>query len=289
MTQNPQSKIKAIILDADGVIIGGIEGVNTPYPSKKVIHKIQELEDSGIKVLVCTGKPSFAVVNKILSKISLSAPQVSDGGALVFDPITKEILHADEIHNDDLKKIIDTFTSKNIYLELYTPKNYFVQKGTKNFMTDAHTKLIGYDPEFVDDTLKFAMEEKIIKGIIMVDGQNGKEEAQTIFDNLNSEATLSWGTSPITDPLWYGIITAKGISKETGARKALETLNISFDNVLAVGDSHTDWQFMKPSRYKATLKNGSKEIKDLVKGFGGFISPSVDEDGILKIFEYYDL
>jgi len=53
--------IKGIIIDVDGVIVGDKEGLNFPNPSKPVMDKLMKLKDNGIKICLCTGKPSFGV------------------------------------------------------------------------------------------------------------------------------------------------------------------------------------------------------------------------------------
>jgi len=42
------NKIKAIILDVDGVIVGDKAGYNAPYPPPEVINKLKQIREKGV-------------------------------------------------------------------------------------------------------------------------------------------------------------------------------------------------------------------------------------------------
>jgi len=46
------NKIKAIILDVDGVIVGEKIGFNAPYPHLDVINKLKQIREKGIYKLI---------------------------------------------------------------------------------------------------------------------------------------------------------------------------------------------------------------------------------------------
>ena len=96
---------------------------------------------------------------------------------------------------------------------------------------------------------------------------------------------------PVVLPLQFGIVTAKGISKTEGAKLISRSLKVPFKNMLGVGDGPSDWQFIKLCQYAASMGNGKQELKVLVssKDKNGFVGPSVDQNGIIKIFENFNL
>ena len=112
-----------------------------------------------------------------------------------------------------------------------------------------------------------------------------------LFEELNTGLTLSWGIHPIANPLKFGIITAPGISKKNGALEISKNMNIPLKNILAVGDSTSDWQFIELCGYGAAMGNASEKLKELVKtkGKGHFyIGGNVDENGIIEILNYFE-
>ena len=73
------NKIKAVILDVDGVIVGEKIGYNSPDPHPGVVAKMQQLRDRGIKIVLCTAKPHFAI-RGIIKSANLDNPHITDGG-----------------------------------------------------------------------------------------------------------------------------------------------------------------------------------------------------------------
>ena len=54
-------KIKGIILDVDGVIIGEKIDFNSPNPHIDVINKLRKIRKKGISISLCTAKPHFSI------------------------------------------------------------------------------------------------------------------------------------------------------------------------------------------------------------------------------------
>ena len=122
--------------------------------------------------------------------------------------------------------------------------------------------------------------------------ESDKLNLERLFDQFQGDLVLSWGVHPIILPLQFGIITAKGISKKQGAIEISKSLNVPFENILGVGDSSSDWQFIEMCGYGAAMGNASQELKDKVISKGedkSFIAPGVDENGILEVFRYFSL
>jgi hydroxymethylpyrimidine pyrophosphatase-like HAD family hydrolase len=120
-----------------------------------------------------------------------------------------------------------------------------------------------------------------------------KKRVAIIIEQFTTKASISWGVHPVALPLQFGIITALGSSKKEGAEAIVKSLHISFDEVLGIGDSTSDWQFIEMCGYGATLANGSDELKDLLKSKEAgkyYISKnSVDENGIVEMLKHYAL
>lgn len=121
--------------------------------------------------------------------------------------------------------------------------------------------------------------------------ENDKVRVEKMFEELNTGLTLSWGIHPVANPLKFGIITASGISKQEGAIEISKNIEVPLENLLAVGDSTSDWQFIKMCGYGAAMQNASDKLKELVqtKGENHFkiSQKSVDENGIIEILEYF--
>lgn len=81
-----------------------------------------------------------------------------------------------------------------------------------------------------------------------------------------------------------------GISKKEAAEEIIGYENLTGDEMLGVGDSTSDWQFIQLCTYKGAMGNASQELKDLVdQTEEGFIGKNVDENGVLDIFKHFSL
>ncbi|MCL2586945.1 MAG: Cof-type HAD-IIB family hydrolase [Firmicutes bacterium] len=272
--------IKAIILDIDGVIVGEKVGYNSPEPHPDVMVRMNQIKDSGVKIILCTAKPHFAIRN-IIGGANLANPHITDGGGVLIDPITNKIVKKYALSDADARKVLKMCLDNDIYVEAYTEDEYVIQRSQVCDITDQHTHILQTEPLIVDDLLAFRGE--ITKIMPVVNGEEEKAKFAELFNSLGTDLTLNWGIHPIALPLLFGIITAKGISKKQGMLDILDSLGISSENALGVGDSNSDWQYMELCGSTATMANASDELKSKAAFTGGH----VDENGVLDIFDSF--
>lgn len=282
--------IKGIILDVDGVIVGEKIGVNSPNPHESVIKGLKDLhQKNGIGISLCTAKPHFAI-SQIIDDAQLNNLHITDGGGVIINPIDNVIIRKHTIDSMMAKRVLQKYLDNNVYVEFYTPKGYFIQKDKVSKITDGHTHVLQQEPTLLDDLAGSTTEHEITKIIPIAIDEKDKERVTSLFQDFQDKLTLSWGVHPVVLPLQFGIITAHGISKKQGAIEISESSKVSFENMLGIGDSESDWQFIGPCRYGAAMGNASQELKNLVVSKGSdfsFIGPSVDEHGILKILNHF--
>ena len=129
-----------------------------------------------------------------------------------------------------------------------------------------------------------------IKIMPIASDERDKERLTEFFKPFEQRLTLHWGVHPIALPLQFGIITAQGVSKKSAAIVVSRSLQISLENTLGVSDNLSDWQFIELCGFGAAMGNASDELKKLVLSKGSehsCVGPTVDENGILDIFEYF--
>ncbi|MCL2037745.1 Cof-type HAD-IIB family hydrolase [Candidatus Saccharibacteria bacterium] len=282
--------IKGIILDVDGVIVGEKIGYNSPDPNEEVIDKLRSIHGGGIPVILCTAKPHFAITS-IIEKAGLNNVHITDGGAVVIDPIDNVILEKHVIDNrDEVQKILNTYLENDVYTEIYTIDDYIIQSSQVSDITDQHTHILQRKPKIVDSLIGESLNSEITKIMPIALNETDKIRVAELFKKANTNLTLSWGVHPVALPLQFGIITAAGISKKQSAIDISKKLDIPFDNMLGVGDSTSDWQFIELCKYAGVMENGSNELKELVKQKGQsnyMIGGHVDENGIIEILDYF--
>ncbi len=284
--------IKLIIMDVDGVIVGHKVGVNFPTPSQKVADALKKVKDSGVPIVLCTGK-FYQGAQPTIQKAKLNNPHITDSGAVIFDPVTEEVIRSFSIEPALVDKIINTATTNNIYIEMYSERNYFIQKGNgSDILSDLprRTAILQKEPIVVDSLINEAKKQTVIKLLTIDKDIQEREKTEKLFSQFSEQLNMTWTIHPSTNPRQYCLITSTEASKANATKAVAEQLGISLENTLGVGDTLGDWEFMKLCSYVATMEDGSEELKKLVdsKGEGRyFIAPSVDEDGILKVLDHF--
>jgi Cof subfamily protein (haloacid dehalogenase superfamily) len=283
--------IKAIILDVDGVIVGEKIGFNSPHPHPDVIKALKQIQDKDIPISLCTAKPHFAIAKEI-KDADLDNVHITDGGGVIIDPIANIIIKQNNLPTNKATQVLQAFLDHDVYVEFYTVDNYFIQKSQAGEITQKHTHVIQAPPQEVESLAKEARRQKVTKIMPIAIDENDKNNLEKIFEPFANDLILSWGVHPVILPLQFGIITAPDISKKQGAIKISKSLNIPFANILGVGDSGSDWQFIEMCGFGAAMGNASQDLKDKVITKGktnSFIASSVDENGILEVFKYFKL
>ncbi len=281
--------IKGIILDIDGVIIGDKVGFNSPDPHPQVIKKLQEVKDKGIFVSLVTAKPHFAI-RKIIDDAKLDNLHITDGGAVVVDPLNNKIYQVRSINKSLVEKVLTICLENDVYVELYAMDSYFIQKNQVSETTEKHTHILQALPIKVDSLVEKLQDLEVIKIIPIAKDENDKNRVSELLQPIQDTLELAWTIHPVALPLQFGIITAMGVSKKQGAQKVSESTRVDFKEMLGIGDSKHDWQFIELCQYGAAVKNASQELKDLVLSKGenySFIGGPVDENGIIEILEHF--
>lgn len=281
--------IKAIITDVDGVLAGSLRGVNFPNPHVDVIAAMKRIHKSGIPIILCTGNYYYSKL-PIMKAAELANPHITDNGALVIDPLNDKVISKHGFLKDDGVELIKSLVKEGIYIEVYTDHQYFLQNDQKQPLTEKRKVILQQDPVFVESLAEIAAGEDIIKVNAFLKNEAEKQAARDILEKLEKTVHGSWTLNPSL-PEWNIInITANGISKKFGAIEAITYLGLSFDDVLGIGDTVTDWDFIELCGYGAAMGNGEEKLKELVKskGPGRFmIAPGVDENGVLEVWREF--
>lgn len=283
--------IKAIILDVDGVIVGNKTGINFPLPHKEVIKELKNIHAKGMPIILCTTKFNLAILN-IIKQAYLNNPHITDNGALIIDPINAKIIKKYALAKSIVIKITRSFIQDNIYFELYSPEHFYIQKTQVSDFTlkRANILQIELDPIVVQSLFSIAEQEEIIKINCFAKDEYDVTKIEKTINQFKNGVSFFWSFHEDLYPIRPCIITALNVSKVNAVMEIVKSLKLSFNDILGVGDSISDWNFMKLCKYVATLENGDEEIKKLVrtKSEGNYlIAPHINNNGIFEILKYF--
>ncbi|MFA5771032.1 MAG: HAD-IIB family hydrolase [Patescibacteria group bacterium] len=284
------NKIKAIVLDVDGVIVGDKVGFNAPYPPLEVTNKLKQIREKGIYIILCSAKPYYSV-KKIVDDAQLNNIQTALAGAILIDPSNLTVVKKHVIENNIATGLTKKFLDNNIYTEIYMTDKYFIQKSQKNEITKLHNFTLSFEPIMVDDLINQIKKSEIIKILPVTKTYEERKIVEQIFLNYKDKLAIGWSTHPAIKGYFFGNITASGISKKQSILEIVSMYKINTKDILGVGDSLTDWDFIGVCGYAGAMGNATEDLKKLVlsKGDNGYIGKSVNENGILDTFNYFGL
>jgi len=284
--------IKGVVLDVDGVLVGDTPGFNFPDPNKEVITALKKIHEKGISVVLCTGKGGFSI-EKIVKDANLTGVHIADAGSIMIDPIEGKVVKTYPIQKETLKNITKVCIANTIYTEFYGIEKYYVQKNQENELTEKHTKVLQKPPILPENVEDVTQKEDIIKLLLIANGEDEKKKIENVLSPFQHEVTLFWTIHPSLLPHEFYVITSKGVSKKSAMQEIFEKIfYIPFSEVLGVGDTMGDWEFMDTCKFVGVMGNAPEKLKQLARGKDGgrfYIGPSVENNGILDIFSYFGL
>lgn len=280
--------IKAILLDVDGIIVGDQRGVNAPFPHHTVINALKNARAKGILICLCTARPPFAV-QKIVEDARLDNPHCTEAGAMVANPLTNSIIKKYVISTALAKKVIHHYISRGVYTELFTQSGFLVDRSQVSSFTENHRFILQSNPRIVDSLAEHASSEDTIKIVVIGDSKLEAEHIERLFEEFKELLTLDWTMHPLLKDMQFGIITPIDVSKKNGAIDISHALHIPLQDMLGIGDTMMDWEFMNICGYCATLEQADENLKRLValKGERGYIGPHVNENGIIDVLRHF--
>ncbi len=131
---------KIIFSDFDGTL------VHSDFKlSPELKSAISKWQKAGNIFSIITGKPFFGVVKNACEYLELTGPVVTNGGAIILNPKTQQIISEEYIPTDEVLKVIDFLNVKKITFEVRT--------NSHNYASSPKMKILKPFREFLDISL----------------------------------------------------------------------------------------------------------------------------------------
>jgi HAD superfamily hydrolase (TIGR01484 family) len=283
--------IKAVITDVDGVMVGKSPGYNFPLPHIKEMYALASVSAKTIPVILCTAKFGAAIKN-IAVQANLHNPHVTDGGAAIVQFSDDTILKKYVIPLATVQNCILECQDHELYVELFTLDNYYIETSQMNAFTARRSRLLQKEPTYVSSLLEQSKQVEIIKIIVFVKNNTQREMLTQLSGSWADSIHFIWSFHPYLIPSLPAVITAKGVSKAAAATYVASSLGIDFSNILGIGDSESDWNFMHLCGYVGTVGDESSELiaHARTKPLNHYyIAPGVDKHGLINVFRNFSL
>lgn len=260
--------IKLIATDIDGTLIK--EG--TPYLDEKYLPIFHKLIDSGIIVLIASGR-HMSEVYSMFSGLKGKIYVASNNGA--FLEKGDKIIYEKTVGANNVKKIVksiqeDPYHKNNLILESTINHGVIVSEKDREFVEylqmhyRTKCEIVKNFDTYADEVLK----------INIFDNNGTADETVKKAENL-------WGKDFAvfkSGEFWTDICN-KEATKGNAVKYIQQKYNISFDETLVMGDNNNDLSMLKEGKYSFSPEDSAEYIKKQTR----YIMHSYDKFGGLEI------
>lgn len=244
-----KNDIKLAVLDMDGTVL-----TNEHKISKENIEAVQRASANGVTVVIATGR-SLMAVEDFADELKLKDYIITGNGSEIWHLNGPELIERTTLDRELVEIMWDL---RNTYKTRHWAAS--VGKVWKQEMPDNLGEL---------EWLKFGFD---------LDDEEVKTE---ILTELNKHDGLEISNS---HPLNIEV-NAKGVHKAKAINKILQLKNLSFDQVLACGDSLNDMTMIKQAGIGVAMGNAQPEVK----AAADYVTLGNQEHGVAEAFRYFKL
>lgn len=242
-----KQNIRLIALDMDGTLLTSTDEVSTA--NQKAIQAAQE---AGVHVLICTGR-WLKACSMYAEDLQLNTYLITANGGEIWSrqgELVERHLHASDV----MEQLYTIGEGHGAYMWLVSTENVF-HDHPGNYPDQKWLK-IGYRSE-------------------------DKEILRKIHAELPNKEQLE-----ISNSSPYNIeVNPKGVNKANALERVCEELDLSMDEVMAVGDSLNDLKMIERAGIGVAMGNA----QEVVKKAADYVTETNDLDGVAQAIEHFVL
>ena len=214
-------------------------------------------------VVICTARPRYHTL-KISNEAGASNYLISSNGSEIFDSENQKIIWATYLKAADCQKLYDYAQANNLRIMFVLENTEYVTRFVRN-----NSQILLTEKNLIE-----VLEGKVKQAMII--GKE-KEKIMRFKKIVQTEYKMNILDSSKKDNIetWFSVVS-NDASKGRALLKLAEYLNISSQNIIAIGNDNNDISMFKIAKISAAVSNGTKEtLKN-----ADIIIKSNDEDGV---------
>lgn len=268
--------IRLIAIDLDGTLLTDDKQISDR--NKEVLTKAKE---QGVKVVLCTGRPLFAI-EPYLDRLELRDEgdySITFNGSSVQKNDTAETLLAHSLSFDEVSRVAKVMRKLNLPLDIISVDTVIHLDTAKEPHTSIYESM---NPllKVEHATLETLDKDRLFnKMVVAVETSYLDEKIAQLPKELLEEFNIMKSRVNLLE------IIHKEASKAAGIDELANYLGIKQSEVMAIGDEANDFSMIEYAGMGVVMDNGSQEVKDIAQ----FITKSNEEDGVAHAVETFVL
>ena len=259
------SMIKLIAIDMDGTLLDSQKEI-----PEENIKAIQEAAAAGIKTVLCTGRPRSGILPHF-EKLGLSEEEyiIMNNGCSTYETKNWTLLQYESLSRTEMEELLQACEDfPEVALTLTGEKTYYV-------VGDEVPELVAYDAGTVFTEAKArSLEEIFAEGQVIFQAMADSEPLDAFQNAVQDGLSQSYSTVRSQDYIFE--IMPQGATKASGLKHLAEKLDISPDQIMALGDAANDLEMLQFVGQSVAMGNASDDIKALCK----YVTLTNDEAGV---------
>ena len=242
---------KLFLVDLDGTLISSDSKIS-PRVSRAVA-RVRGI----LHVAIATGRERADVI-RFARELGLSTPQLSDGGAMILDPLVGTAIWSSPLGPARAREIIDRLGGLEVPFIATHPQGTFTSIAEITHWDVIRISALDLDQRMADQL------------IADYEGEPGVDAVK---------AYLPY------NGLWAVDFTRSGVNKAAAARTLAEMMGVETSQLIAAGDSYNDLPLLQACGLRIAMADAPDELKAIAD----FIAPTADEDGLAIAIEEFVL
>lgn len=256
-----------IAIDSDGTL-RKTDGTISDF-TKMVIKKQIEKENV---VVICTARPRYHT-QKISNEVGANNFIISSNGSEIYDVQKKKVIWAKYIDKKSCKLLYDYAILNNIRIMYVLENTEYVTQFTRN---DNQVLL-------TEDNFNEVINNKVKQ--VMVIGKE-KDKINMFKEIVQNEYKMNIldSSKENSEENWFSVVSNEA-SKGIAVLKLSKYINVSKENIIAIGNDNNDISMFKVAKISAAVSNSTKKALENAK----YKIKSNDEDGVAIFLNELDL
>lgn len=274
--------IRLVALDIDGTLFKTDGTI-----SKESIRAVREAQEKGVEIVVASGRNYDGLPWEQLKEIPVRYVVTSNGSAVYS--IKDQCCIKEECMDQELFfSLLSYVLEKEVYVSVFVDGKSYTPAQCRPYVDQMEIpeyvrKLLKEEVRFVDDLEAYIKETngKIQKATLnfqqRADGSYlNRDEIRAYLEACPQISVVDGGFGNLE-------FTKCGVSKAVGVQFLAESLNISKEEVMAVGDSENDLEMIRYAGLGVAMGNASETVKNAADE----VTFTNDEEGVAAVIDKY--
>ena len=285
---------KLVAIDLDGTMLNSY-GMVTENTKKAII----EAQQKNVEIIIASGRPIDSI-KTIAKEIKSEKYFIAGNGAILYDIKNNEILYENTLNKNKTLEIIKICEENSIYYNIYTEKEiiakslnynvlyYYKENLNKDEENKTHINIISDIYEYISKC-----DNKIIKITICDNNRTIFNSILKKIKNINdieilevshmSRKIIRQGTEDVPIEYYYTEISAKDVNKWNAIKFLAEKLQITDEEIIAIGDNINDKKMIENAGLGIAMKGSTPQITNIAD----YITDTNDNEGVKKFLEQF--